>query len=195
MFFHPCFNQPSLLFLLNFFFAAAISMTSAKVTATSTSVTKATAPVFTTQQGLHTWNTKSGKLFMVTGTYQDTTSYRRSISFYFKEENDPTWLQVPIIESAVDSTTAWTSASRGETTLRDATVFARGNGIYLIIAELDVKKAIISVSRYKFSSTEEDFPDGPEKLFIPKSTKKYQLSKIKSIEGALNLEIKNFEVD
>jgi hypothetical protein len=195
MFSHPCFKQLSNALLLALFFAAAPSITAAKETATSIVVTKATPPVFTTQQGLHTWDTKSGKLFMVSGTYQDTTNYRRSISFYFKDESDPTWLQVPIIESAVDYTTAWTSASSGETTLRDAIVIARGMGIYLIIAELDVKKTIISVSRYQFSSAGEKFLDGPGKLFIPKSAKTYQLSKIKSIEDALNLEIKNFRGD
>jgi hypothetical protein len=145
--------------------------------------------VRTTQQGVHSWKTAEGKLFMVAGTYQDAVTYRRSMSFYFQANGESNWRQVPIVESPVDFTTEWTSASRGEATLRDAVVVPRGNAIYLVIANRVVDKPTIAVARYKFSMGGEDYPDAPEALFVPLSASSYPLAKTKSIEAVLDKEL------
>lgn len=145
--------------------------------------------VRTTQQGIHSWKIEAGKLFMVAGTYQDTTTYRRSMSFYFQANGGSEWQQVPIVESEVDLTTDWTSASRGETTLRDAAVVLRGKTIHLIIANRVADKPTIAVARYRFSVGGDDYPDAPAALFVPMSTASYQLTRIKSIEAVLDKEI------
>jgi hypothetical protein len=147
------------------------------------------AVVRTTQQGLHSWKLQSGKLFMVASTYQDTVTYRRSMSFYYQSSGQSEWQQVPIVESQVDLTTAWTSASRDETTLRDAVVVPRGKNVYLVIANRLVDKPTIAVSRYKFALDSDDFPDGPSALFVPLSTASYQLANVKSIEAVLDKEM------
>lgn len=149
----------------------------------------ADAVVRSTQQGLHSWKIQSGKLFMVAGTYQDTVTYRRSMSFYFQSDGDSEWQQVPIAESRVKLTTDWTSASRGETTLRDAVLVPRGKVVYLVIASRMVDRPTIAVSRYKFALDSDDFPDGPSALFIPLSTTSYQLANVKSIEAVLDKEV------
>lgn len=147
------------------------------------------ANVRTTQQGVHSWKINSGTLFMVAGTYQDTTAYRRSVSFYFQANGNSDWRQVPIVESQVDLTTAWTTASRGETTLRDAIVVPRGQSVYLVIADRFSDKPTIGVKRYKLSAAGPDYPDGPGTLFVPLSTAVYQTAKLKSVEAVLDREI------
>ena len=148
----------------------------------------ADAVVRTTQQGLHSWKIETGKLYMVAGSYQDTVAYRRSMSFYFQSNGQSEWHQVPIVESQVDLTTAWTSASRGETTLRDAIVVPRGKNVYLVIANRMADKPAITVARYKFVLDSDDFPDGPSALFVPLSSASYPLKNVKSIEAVLDKE-------
>jgi len=167
----------------------ALCLSAALLFSGADSVRAATNAVRTTQQGLHSWHTESGKLYAVTGTYQDTTTYRRSMSFYFQANGESEWQQVPIVESSVDLTTEWTSASRGETTWRDAVVVPRGKNVYLIIANRVIHKAAISVARYKFSPSGDDFPDAPAALFVPLSQATHQLARFKSIEAVLDKEI------
>ncbi|MEH6435930.1 hypothetical protein [Massilia sp. DD77] len=145
--------------------------------------------VRTPQQGLHSWRTKTGKLFLVAGTYQDSKTYRRSMSFYHQEAGDGVWQLVPIVESNVDLTTEWMSASRDETTLRDAVVVPQANAVYLIIASRTADRPTITVSRYKFSSAGDDFPDAPIHLFVLISTTSYSLSKQRSVEAVLDKEV------
>ncbi len=147
------------------------------------------AVVRTTQQGVHSWKTTSGKLFMVAGTYQDTTAYRRSVSFYFQENDQGDWMQVPIVESKVDLTTEWTTASRGETTLRDAALVPLGKDVHLIIADRRADGPTIVVKRYRLSAAGNDYPDGPAMLFVPVATATYQVAKVKSIEAVLDREL------
>ncbi|GAB3375833.1 hypothetical protein [Massilia agri] len=156
---------------------------------TESAIAASDAVVRTTQQGMHSWKTAAGRLFMVAGTYQDTTAYRRSVSFCFQENDQGDWLQVPIVESKVDLTNEWTTASLGETTLRDAAVVPLGKDVYLIIANRHTDSPTIVVKRYRLSAAGNDYPDGPAMLFVPVSTATYQVAKLKSVEAVLDREL------
>ena len=60
----------------------------------------AAASVTSQQQGLHQWPVLKGKLILVNGTYQDTTSYKRSLTFYFESKAGAEWLHVPVVDGA-----------------------------------------------------------------------------------------------
>lgn len=142
----------------------------------------------TTRQGLHTFTTKAGQLFMVAGTYQDTTTYRRSLAFYFQAAKQTEWQHVPIVQSDVDYVTEWFSASRGETTLRDAVLLRDGDSIQLIIAEKPGGQLPITVARYRFTTAGDDYPDGPGYLFVPVSAGGPITTKSRTVEEALTSE-------
>ena len=78
------------------------------------------------KQGVTEWKLASGKLILVAGTYQDTTSYKRSMTFYHQEKTGAEWMHVPIAEGKVDFPLTFFSISSGETTVEDAVVVARG---------------------------------------------------------------------
>lgn len=149
----------------------------------STSVANAAIP--TTRQGMHALKTGDGQLFMVAGTYQDTTTYRRSLAFYFQGAKQTEWQHVPIVEGKVDYVTEWFSASRGETTLRDAVLLQHGDSIQLVIAEKPAGQSRVTVARYKFTTAGDDYPDGPGYLFVPASAGGPIATKARTVEEAL----------
>jgi hypothetical protein len=79
-------------------------------------------------QGLHQWPAAGGKLMLVVGTYQDSTTYRRTYSFYFKEGKDDAWNQVPVPMRTGYPRTTWDSAVSGDATLADGIVVERQDG-------------------------------------------------------------------
>lgn len=145
------------------------------------------ATIASTKQGLQQWHTLNGKLIMVTGTYQDTTTYKRSLTFYFEEKAGGEWQHVPVIESEADHTLTWFSVSAGETTDADAVVSTQGEGIYLITATRKADKNSILVNWYKFVAAGDDFPDGPAYLFKSISNGAYPKTRM-SIEEVLKKE-------
>ena len=80
-------------------------------------------------QGLHEWQTSSGKLILVVGSYQDVTSFHRSYSFYFKANGDQDWNQVPLMRKNSGMEFTWDSASGGDVLLADAIVVPRKEGL------------------------------------------------------------------
>ncbi|AVR97104.1 hypothetical protein [Pseudoduganella armeniaca] len=59
---------------------------------------QASATVSSQQQGLHQWPALKGKLILINGTYQDTTTYKRSLTFYFESKPGGEWLHVPVVD-------------------------------------------------------------------------------------------------
>ncbi|OEZ63585.1 hypothetical protein DUGA6_00860 [Duganella sp. HH105] len=146
------------------------------------------ATVTTTQQGMQQWRALNGKLIIVTGSYHDTSSYKRSLTFYFEEKPGGEWLHVPVIESEADHTLTLFSVSSGENTVEDALVITQGDSTYLVVAEK--KAAGVSATWYKFSPAGTDFPDGPAFMFKPISTNVYAKSKNQTVEDVLQKEAK-----
>jgi hypothetical protein len=145
------------------------------------------APVATTKQGLQQWRALNGKLILIAGTYQDTTTYKRSLTFFFEEKTGGEWLHVPVIESEADHTLTWFSISAGDATVADAVVTTQDNNIYVIIAERTADKGGIRAVWYKLVSAGEDFPDGPAHLFKSISNNAYPKTKL-TIEEVLKKE-------
>jgi hypothetical protein len=158
----------------------------AGTTIVSTSSVQA-ATITSSKQGLQQWSVLNGKLMLVAGTYQDTTSYKRSLTFFFEEKAGGAWLHVPVIESEADHTLTWFSVSAGETTVADAIVTTQGDGIYLIIAEKKGDKSSITATWYKFSAAGADFPDGPAYLFKSIASNAYPKTRL-TVEDVLKKE-------
>jgi len=147
------------------------------------------AVVRSTQQGLQQWSIAGGKLMLVNGSYQDTTTYKRSLTFYFREAGNDAWNHVPIIETEVDRPLTWFSESQGETTQADALVWQKPDGVYLVTASVTTTPNEFRVVIYKFVEAGDDFPDGPAHLFKRVAEKKCPARKCASVEDALKWEL------
>lgn len=145
------------------------------------------ATISSTKQGMEQWRALNGKLILVAGTYQDTTTYKRSLTFFFEEKTGAEWLHVPVIESEADHTLTWFTISSGETTVADAVVSTQGDNIYLITAEKTSGKAGVTANWYKFVAAGSDFPDGPAYVFRKISSNAYAGAKA-SVEDVLKKE-------
>ncbi len=139
------------------------------------------------QQGMHEWPALDGKLYLVAGANMDTLLYERTLSFYFVQKSGPEWLHVSIVEGKDALTTTLRSAASGETTTHDAVVAMHGKNVYLIRAALNIKKASIVTTTFKFSEAGDDYPDGPWFLFKQISQNAYPAAKL-SVEEALQKE-------
>ena len=149
----------------------------------------APATTFTSmQQGMHELRALNGRLLMVAGSYHDTTSYKRSMTFYFEVRPGGEWLHVPVIESEVDHELTLFSVGKGEETVEDAVLTTQGNDHYLIVAE---KKAGIVVARwYKFAAAGADYPDGPAYMFKPVGANTYAKSANSTVATVLQKEVR-----
>lgn len=145
-----------------------------------------TGIIITMQQGIHSLQVDGGTLHVVNGTYQDTTSYKRSMSIYFERKGRNTWDHVPIIESEVDFTTQWFSRSREETTLADALLTKKGNRVYIIAATKTSPTSDTKVVQYELSIDDPKYVDGPSILF--KSTYEKVIRTRLSVEKILSQE-------
>lgn len=145
------------------------------------------ATIASTTQGLQQWPAFDGKLVLVAGTYEGTTSHKRSLTFFFEEKAGGAWLHVPVIESAADHTLTWFSISSGETTVADAVVTTQDDGIYLIVAEKKADKSGMTATRYRFSAAGDDFPDGPAYVFKSIASRPYPASRL-TVEDVLKRE-------
>jgi len=129
-------------------------------------------------QGLHEWQTSSGKLILVVGSYQDVTSFHRSYSFYFKANNDQDWNQVPLMPKNSGMEFSWESASGGDVLLADAIVVPRKEGTFFVIASRSSDKGYseagsASATWYKFVETDGSNPEQPAYSLQPVFTRQY----------------------
>jgi hypothetical protein len=144
--------------------------------------------VRTIDQGIHKLNALDGQLVIITGTYQDTTAYKRSLSVFFQKNGDPVWHHVPIAEDKDTLTTEWFHVSRGESTLSDAAVVQRGKDIFLIVVERNPDKRVFKTTRYRFQKSGDDYPDAPSLLFVPQSSNTVSGTKSDTVETMLQKE-------
>ena len=121
----------------------------------------ALADVASTRQGLHQWPALGGKLFMVAGSYADTLRYERTMTFYFQDKAGGDWQIVPVAEGPAALTEHWNHAGRGETTVRDGFVAARGDDVFLVEAAVDEKRGGVSANWYRLVKDDPAFVDGP----------------------------------
>jgi len=142
-----------------------------------------------TQQGMRQWQANDGKLILIAGTYQDTMTYKRSLTFYFEDKPGGEWSHVPIIEGKNDHTFTWFTISSGETTVADAVVTMQDKDIYLVKADKNPAKEETVVTWFQFWRTGDDFPDGPAYVFKPISTKIYSKNQNLSVEQILKKEV------
>lgn len=143
----------------------------------------------TQQQGLHQWPVKGGKLILVTGTYQDATTYKRSLTFYLESRAGADWLHVPIITSETDQDTTWFSVAQGEQTVADAVVLPRAGTVDLVMG--DTKPGgpgPVTVRRYRLSEYSDDQPYGPAYYFKKTSSATYPASARLTVEQVLSKE-------
>lgn len=139
-----------------------------------------------TQQGIKQWPALGGKLVLVTGTFQDVLTYKRSMTFYFEAKPGDEWNHVPIDESDVDHSLSWFSISRGEDTLEDAVVTTRGSDIYLIVASRKATSVPATAIWYKFVEIDGNINDGAAYQFVPIGSKSHV--KTLSIDDVLKKE-------
>lgn len=132
------------------------------------------AGIYPLTQGLHQWVTSGGKLILVVGTYQDSTAFHRSYSFYFKTANDDAWNQVAVPAKDGASQFTWNSASHGEFTLADGIVVQRADGVYFVVADKPMVKGAnyadkrdASTTWYKLTLADDDHPDDVPYQFKP----------------------------
>lgn len=150
----------------------------------------ASASVSSLQQGPHQWQVLKGKLILINGTYQDTTSYKRSLTFYFESKPGAPWLHVPIIDSQSEQALTWFSISQGEQTVADAAVVARADGVELVIAETRPgARAPIAVRWYRLTEAGEEDLDGPGRFFKKISATSYPAKAALTVELVLKKEI------
>lgn len=148
----------------------------------------AAATIASTQQGMQQWRASSGKLIAIAGSYLDTTTYKRSLTFYFEEKPGAEWLHVPVMESEADHTLTLFSASEGDELVEDAVVTTQGTATYLIVAAK--KTAGVVTTWYKFGEAGSAFPDGPGYLFKPVGSHAYAKNTRPSIESVLQKEVR-----
>lgn len=130
------------------------------------------------KQGLHQWNAGGGKLMLVVGTYQDTVTFRRTYSFYFKEAKAEDWNQVPVQGRKGGPSFTWDSATGGEVTLADGVVAQRADAVYFIVADKRAdrgyyEKGDIFVTWNKLTLSDDAHPDEAPYQFKPVFTRKY----------------------
>lgn len=140
----------------------------------------------TTQQGVHQLKTRNGKLIVVGGSFQDTTTYKRSLTFYVEAKPGAEWLHVPVVTSPADHELTWFSVSRGDDTIEDALVTTQGDEVFLIIAEK--KPAGVVASWYRFSEAGPDDIDGPAYLFKRTGAREYAKNTRPTVDGVLKQE-------
>ena len=142
------------------------------------------------QQGMHQWKALDGKLILINGTYQDSTTYKRSVSFYFESKAGVEWLHVPVVDSPTEQALTWFSISHGEQTVADAAVVARADGVQLVIAETRPgARAPISVRWYQLAEAGDDNPDGPAYAFKKMSATSYPANAKLTVEQVLKKEV------
>ena len=141
------------------------------------------ADTYPLTQGLHQWAASGGKLMLVVGTYQDSTTFHRSYSFYFKTADDDAWNLVSISMKDAAPRFTWDSASHGEFTLADGIVVQRSDGVYFVVADKPMAKGAnypdkrdVVVTWYELTLADDDHPDDAPYQFKPAFRRSYPQS-------------------
>jgi hypothetical protein len=149
----------------------------------------ATAAVSSQQQGMHQWQVKGGKLILIVGTYQDVTTYKRSLTFYLEGKPGEEWMHVPVIGGPAEQDLTWFSISQGEQTVADAAVVPRAGSVELVVAETKPGgRAPVTVRWYRLAEYSDDNPDGPAHYFKKISSSSYPTSAKLTVEQVLKKE-------
>ncbi len=138
-----------------------------------------------TKQGIQKFPQYGGSLILIAGSYQDVTTYYRTLTFYFNDKEGGAWNHVPIYDVEVGNTLTWTSISSGETTTADAVLVINNDAAYLIIAERPAKGQI-NATWFKLIEADGNKNDGPAHQFVKIATHPHARSK--SIEDVLKTE-------
>jgi hypothetical protein len=141
--------------------------------------------VFPMHQGLHEWPVASGKIMAVVGTYQDSTTFRRSYNFYFKAKDQDQWNQVPVVRTSDDVDFSPESAGAGDNTIADGIVVAQGANVYFVFADKRPGKGATAVTWYKFVESDNAHPDDPGYYFKPVFTRSYAKNSKQTIDEVL----------
>jgi hypothetical protein len=142
------------------------------------------------QQGMHQWQLPKGKLILINGSYQDVTTYKRSLTFYFESKPGAEWLHVPVTNSDTDQDLTWFSISQGEQTVADAVVIPRVGTVELVIASTKPGgTAPVTVRRYRLAEYSDDNPYGPAHYFKKISATSYPSSARLTVEQVLEKEV------
>lgn len=148
------------------------------------------ASLSTHEQGMHQWRVKGGKLILITGTYQDVTTYKRSLTFYLESKPGEDWMHVPVITSETDQAMTWLSISQGEQTVADAVVVPRAGSVELLVAETKPGgPAAVTVRWYRLAEYSDENPYGPAYYFKKTSTASYPASARLTVEQVLSKEV------
>lgn len=129
--------------------------------------------IFPMRQGLHEWPVPSGKMMAVVGTYQDTTTFRRSYAFYFKAKDQEEWNQVPLARTSNDMDFSPESAGSGDDTIADGVIMTQAPNLYFVYADKRAGKGAIAVTWFKFTQSDSAHPDDPGYYFKPVFTRNY----------------------
>jgi hypothetical protein len=153
----------------------------------------APTPTVPMPQGQHQWPALNGKLILIVGTYQDTTSFRRSYNFYFNIAKDEAWSQVAVRNKAGRMQREWDSASGADVTLADGVVAPRADGVYFVVADKRADQGYqeegdITVTWYKLTESGDDTPDDPPYQFKPAFARTYPKSAA-TVESILKKEL------
>jgi hypothetical protein len=170
--------------------ATAVCITLAVPGAIAAASANVGASLSTQQQGLHQWQVKGGKLILVAGTYQDVTTYKRSLTFYLENKPGEEWLHVPVINSETDQDTTWFSISQGEQTVADAVVVPRAGTVDLVVAETKPgRPSAVAVRWYRLAEYSDENPYGPAYYFKKTSSASYPASAKLTVEQVLAKEV------
>ncbi|WP_296953072.1 hypothetical protein [uncultured Massilia sp.] len=158
--------------------------------ATPTAAGPAAAAISSQQQGIHQWQVADGKLILVTGTYQDVTTYKRSLTFYLEAKPGEPWMHVPVVNGDTDQDLTWFSISQGEQTVADAVVVPRAGTVDLVVAETKPgARAAVAVRWYRLAAYSDENPDGPAHYFKKTSSSSYPASARLTVEQVLKKEV------
>lgn len=143
-------------------------------------------PSWPMRQGLHEFSVAGGKVMLVVGSYQDTTSFWRSYQLYFVGSGQAEWHQVPRMAKPDDVQFSLTSSGGGDHTLDDWVALKRGAKFYMVravkrtgttaLAKGDVKgeiKGEVKVTWYQLVEASNDVPDAPAYYLKPVFTRHY----------------------
>ncbi len=170
--------------------AACMALAAPGAGAAAPAAATATAAISSQQQGLHQWQVAGGKLILVTGTYQDVTTYKRSLTFYLESKPGEAWMHVPVVSGEADQDLTWFSISQGEQTVADAVVVPRAGSVELVVAETKPGgRAPVAVRWYRLAEYGDDNPDGPAHYFKKTSSSSYPANARLTVEQVLKKEV------
>jgi hypothetical protein len=146
---------------------------------------------FELKEGIHEWQSHSGTLVLVLGSYQDVQRYHRNFTFYVKPGGSNEWHQVPIMTKDRTPSIGWDTAHGGDVTLSDATVVQRQDGIYFITVVKRIENGFdgpgrVKVTWHRLWDAGDNEHDGPAYSFRPDSS-----HTISSIEGGVEEILRN----